>query len=164
MNAPVQGVNRRTVLWDSMLDAEMNVYFWDLISARYARWDRNMKFFIALAASGAVAGWGVWSQHPGGWKTFSAIAAVAAVAHPIFFSSDVLKRMSELVATWKEVFVDYELLWYRDGELQLAEAWSEFETIKRRESRIDETRLPRSKGLLEKAFNHVLEKRRLAND
>jgi hypothetical protein len=85
------------------------------------------------------------------------------VAHPFFFSSDALKRISELVATWKEVFIDYELLWYRDGELQSAEAWSEFEAIKHREAQIDETRLPGSKRLLEKAFRHVLQKRGLTN-
>ncbi len=105
-----------------MLDAEMNHCYWDLVSARYARWDRNLKFFVAFAASGAVAGWSIWSRYPGGWKVFSALSAVAAVAHPFFFSSDSLKRMSELVATWKEVFIDYELLWYRDGELLSAEA------------------------------------------
>jgi len=147
-----------------MLDAEMNQYFWDLISTRYARWDRNLKFFIAFAASGAVAGWSIWSRYPGGWKVFSAVAAIAAVAHPFFLSSDVLKRLSELVATWKEVFVDYELLWLRDGQLQSAEVWSEFETIKHREARIDETRLPRSKRLLEKAVSRVLKKRGLTNE
>ena len=51
-----------------MLDAEMNQCYWDLLPARYSRWDRYLKFFIAFAASGAVAGWGIWSQYPGGWK------------------------------------------------------------------------------------------------
>ena len=161
MSAPVLAADRRTALWDAMLDAEMNHCYWDLVSARYARWDRNLKLLIAVAASGTVAGWSVWSKYPDAWKGFSAIACIAALAHPYFFSSDVLKRTSELVAAWKELFIDYDLLWFRDGELQSAEAWSEFETIKHREARIDETRLPRSKRLLEKAYRHVLEKRRL---
>lgn len=57
MSAPGLGADRRTALWDSMLDAEMNHYFWELISARYARWDRNLKLLIAIAASGTVAAW-----------------------------------------------------------------------------------------------------------
>lgn len=163
MGASASEIDRRKALWDSMLDAEMNQCYWEILSARYSTWDRYLKFFIAFAASGAVAGWGIWSQYPGGWKVFSAVAAIAAVAHPFFVSSEALKRMSELVATWKEVFIDYELLWYKDGQLQSTEAWSEFETIKHREAHIDETRLPGSKRLLEKAFSHVLKKRGLTN-
>jgi hypothetical protein len=146
-----------------MLDAEMNRYYWDLISARYARWDRNLKLLIAVAASGTVAGWSIWSRYPDAWKGFSALACVAALAHPYLFSSDVLKRTSELVAAWKELFIDYDLLWFRDADLHSADSWSEFETIKRRETHLDETRLPQSKRLLEKAYRHVLEKRRLTN-
>jgi hypothetical protein len=62
MSAPLPGVDRRTDLWNSMLDAEMNQYFWHLISTRYARWDRNLKLIIAFAASGTVAAWSVWSR------------------------------------------------------------------------------------------------------
>ena len=162
MSAPSMQLDRRTVLWDSMLDAELNVYYWGYVSARYTDLDKYLKIIIAVAASGTVAGWSIWSQHPGAWKFFSAIACLASVIHPYICSSDVLKRTSELVATWKEVFVDYELLWHEDGVLQSEKSWNEFEGIKRRESHIDETRLPRWKGLLEKAFRRVLAKRRLA--
>ena len=146
-----------------MLDAEMNHCYWDLVSARYARWDRNLKIIIAVAASGTVAGWSIWSHYPEAWKVFSAIACIAAVVHPYYFSSDTLKRTSELVATWKEVSIDYDLLWFRDGAFKIAESWTEFEAIKHRESRIDETRLSKSDRLVKKAFQHVLEKRRLTN-
>ncbi|PYU54078.1 MAG: hypothetical protein DMG56_27720 [Acidobacteria bacterium] len=70
---------------------------------------------------------------------------------------------SELVATWKELFIDYELLWYEDGTLQSDASWTAFGSIKHREGKIDETRLPKWKGLIEKAYRHVLEKRRLVN-
>jgi hypothetical protein len=160
---PTPQLDRRTALWDSMLDAEMNVCYWNLLSARYTNWDKYLKIVIALAASGTVAGWSIWSQYPVAWKIFSAVACLASLIHPYICSADVLKRTSELVATWKEVSIDYELLWYEDGALQSDKSRSEFEDIKRRESKIDETRLPRSPKLLEKAFCQVLEKRRLAN-
>jgi len=159
---PLQ-LDRHTALWDAILDAEMNTCFWSLVSARYTKWDTYLKMIIAIAASGTVAGWSIWSQHPVAWKIFSAIACLASVTHPYVCSSDVLKRTSELVGTWKEVFIDYELLWYKDDVLEAEEPWKEFQDIKRRESHIDETRLPKCKGLLKEAFQHVLEKRRLNN-
>ena len=156
-------MDRRTALWDSMLDAEMNVFYWDLLSAHYARLDRFLKTIIAIAASGTVAGWSIWSRYPDTWKVFSAIACLVALAHPYICSTEVLKRTSELVATWKEVSIDYDLLWFRDGEFQSADSWASFESIKHRESHIDETRLPKSDRLLRKAFQHVLDKRRLTS-
>ncbi len=138
---------------------------WDLVSARYASWDLWLKITIAVAASGTVAGWSIWAQNPGAfvWKTLSGAAALAALFHPYVCSAERLKRASELVATWKEVFIDYELLWYEDGVLQSHESWVEFEAIKHREAKIDETRLPKWKGLIEEAYRHVLVKRRLTN-
>jgi len=165
MSTPSPQVDRRTALWDSMLDAEMNSCYWDLVSARYTSWDLWIKITIAVTASGTVAGWSIWAQNPGAvvWKTLSGTAALVALFHPYLCSSERLKRSSELVATWKEVFIDYELLWYEDGVLESNQSWAEFEAIKRREAKIDETRLPRSEVLIEKAYRHVLEKRRLVN-
>jgi hypothetical protein len=162
MSAP-SSPDRRKTLWDSMLDAEMNACYWDLVSARYSTLDLWLKIIIAVSASGAVAGWGIWSQYPSAWKIFSSVACLASLIHPYVCSPERLKRTSELVATWKEVFIDYQLLWYNDGELQSDHSWEEFEAIKRRESKIDETRLPKWNGLVEKAFRHVLEKRGLVN-
>jgi hypothetical protein len=161
MNAPNPPLDRRTLLWDSMLDAEMNSCYWDLVSSRYATVDLCFKIIIAVAASGTVAAWGIWSQYPGAWKTFSAVACLASLSHPYICSSERLKRTSKLVGTWKEVFVDYELLWYKDGDLQSPESYTKFGAIKRREGKIDETQLPKWKGMIEKAFRHVLEKRKL---
>ena len=163
MSAPTQQEYRRKALWESMLDAEMNVCFWDLLSARYSKWDTSLKIIIAVAASGTVAGWSIWSQYPGGWKVFSAIACLAALMHPYFCSSDVLKRISGLVGTWKEVFIEYELLWYDDNGFTAERTWTQFGRIKHREAAIDETRLPKSPKLVRKAFRHVLEKRGLTN-
>jgi hypothetical protein len=110
---------------------------------------------LAVAASGTVATWGIWIQHPAIWKTLSGISAVAAVAHPIFFSSEKLKRISALVATWKELHINYELLWEKDEALSSAECWNQFEAAKRREASIDETNLPKKQKLIDKAYEHV---------
>jgi hypothetical protein len=146
-----------------MLDAEMNSCYWDLVSSRYTSLDTALKIVIAAAASGTVAGWGIWSQYPAAWKVFSAIACIVSLVHPYLCSAEKLKRTSELVATWKEVYIDYELLWLNDNELESSKSWKDFEEVKHRESKIDETRLPKWDKLVEMAFRQVLAKRRLTN-
>jgi hypothetical protein len=163
MSTPDISADRRTVLWDAMLDAEMNSCYWDLVSARYAGLDLAFKIIIAIAASGTVAGWGLWAQYPDAWKFFSGVACIASIAHPYICSADKLKRTSKLVGSWKEIFIDYELLWYKDDDLEASESWTKFDSIKRREGKIDESQLPRWNGMLEKAFRHVLAKRGLTH-
>jgi len=163
MNLVNHGAERRKYLWDSMLDAEMNFYYWDLVSARYASLDLGFKVVIAIAASGTVAGWGLWSQYPGAWKLFSGIACVSSLVHPYICSAERLKRTAKLVGIWKEVFVDYELLWYKSGDLESPEAWKMFGTIKRREGKIDQTHLPKWKSMIEIAYQRVVDRRKLTN-
>jgi hypothetical protein len=153
--------DHREVLWNALLDAEMNVCYWNWISDRSAQWDERLKFLIALAASGTVAAWGIWSRYPSAWKFLSAVACVASIGHPFFFSSEKLKRISGLVGTWKEVCINYDLLWEQDSDLATTDSWNQFETTKRRESSIDETSLPKKPKLIRKAYEHVRRKRGL---
>ena len=152
-------LDHRVILWKTLLTAEMNVCYWTWISDRCTTWDNRLKYLIAVAASGTVAAWGIWARYPASWKTLSACAALAALAHPIFFSSERLKRISGLVATWKEISTSYELLWEKDEYLASAESWHRFEATKHREANIDETSLPKKAKLIEKAYQHVLLKR-----
>jgi len=95
------------------------------------------------------------------WKALSAVACIASVSHPIFFSSERLKRISGLVATWKEVYTNYDLLWEQDSELCATESWNRFEATKRREGSIDETSLPKKNKLILEAYERVCRKRGL---
>ncbi len=155
--------DHRTMLWNTMLTAEMNVCYWTWVSDRCTKWDNIIKSVIALTASGTVAAWSIWSAYPQAWKVLSAVAAVASVAHPIFFSSERLKRISGLVATWKEICTRYELLWEKDECLGSKDSWKEFEETKCREGAIDETTLPKKNRLIQKAYEHVIRKRGLQN-
>jgi hypothetical protein len=161
MSSSVNQPHHRTALWNALLDADMNVCYWTWISDRCTRCDQWLKFIIALAASGTVAAWGIWSQYPAAWKVLSAVACIASVSHPVFFSSERLKRISGLVATWKEVYTDYDLLWEQDSELSSMDSWKRFEVTKLREGSIDETTLPKKKKLIDKAYEQVCRKRGL---
>jgi hypothetical protein len=161
MTSSVKSADHRIALWNSLLDADMNICYWTWTADRCTKWDQWLKFIVALTASGTVAAWGVWSQYPTPWKVLSAVACVASVSHPIFFPSDRIKRTSKLVATWKEVYINYELLWEQDSELSTTESWKRFETTKVRESKIDETTLPKKDKLIQKAYDSVCRKRGL---
>lgn len=163
MADPAVKPDHRRALWNTMLTAEMNACYWGWISDRYTKMDTYLKFLLAITASGAVAGWKLWVDYPSVWKSLSAVSAIAALAQPIFFSSEKLKRMSALVATWKEMSTNYELLWEKDECLGTTESWGEFETAKRREGNIDETNLPKNDRLIKKAYQHVVRKRSYSN-
>src|SRR4051794_3079990 len=94
---------RRNALWNALLDAEMNTIYWTLMSRRYSQWDKYFKIGIAMATSGTVAAWGIWSAYPLGWKVLSAAACVSSIIHPFICNNEQLKRMTRLVTEWKEL-------------------------------------------------------------
>jgi hypothetical protein len=153
--------DHRIALWNALLDADMNVSYWTWISDSCTTWDHWLKVLIAVAASGTVAAWGIWSQYPAAWKVLSGVACIASIIHPVFFGSERLKRISQLVATWKDVYAEYDLLWEQDSDLNAENSWKRFETAKRRESAIDETALPKKDSLARNAYEHVCRKRGL---
>jgi hypothetical protein len=145
-----------------MLDAEMNAYYWSSVCDRYTLYDKCLKGVVAVAASGTVAAWGLWAQYPLCWKLLSGVASLVAVLSPFICSSDDLRRMSGLVTTWQEILINYELLWQQDGNLSSTKSWEQFEATRLREAKIDETRLPKKKKLIQRAFEHVHKKRGLS--
>jgi len=155
--------DRRLTVWNTMLDADMNLCYWTLKCNRSVRWDQGLKTLVALTASGtAIAALSVWARYPIVWQVISVVACVASVIHSVYFPSEKLTRISGLVATWKELSIDYELLWQKYDQLSSSEAWKEFEATKRRERTIDESQFPVDNKLREKAVQHVLRKRGLA--
>ncbi len=160
MNVPTDGsYHRKSGLWDALLDADMNVYYWTWTSDLYHRLDTYFKIVIAIAASGTVAAWHFWSDHPSLWKVLSAVAAIVSIIHPLICSSERLKATSGLVSCWKEISTRYELLWQQDECLSQPKSWKEFEAAKHREAKIDESRLPKSERRIMKAYQQVRKKR-----
>jgi len=50
----------RETIWDSMLDADMNVRYWAGLGRCYYKKDITYKIFLAAMSSGTVASWGIW--------------------------------------------------------------------------------------------------------
>lgn len=160
VSSPISS-QRRTALWEAMLDAEMNVSFWTLMSQRYTRIDRAGKIVIALTSSGTVAAWSLWEQYPAIWKILSALACITSILYPILWPAEQQKKISRLVGNWKQIGLKYQLLWEQDSELSTPEAWKQFEKARLSEGKIDETRAPVSKRLIRAAYSQVLRRRGL---
>jgi hypothetical protein len=165
MGAPTLELDHRTTCWKSLLTAEMNVCYWTLMCSGYNKWDKRLKTFVALTASGtAIASLSIWASHPVYWQVVAICAGAASVIHSTYFPSDRLALISGLVATWKELAIDYVLLWEKnDGDLRSAESWEQFEMTKRRERTIDESQFPIDQKLRRLAFQEVMTKRGLNN-
>lgn len=165
MSAAAPRGEHRAACWKTLLTAEMNVLYWTYKCGKYNKWDKRLKTFVALTASGtAVASLSIWAKYPLCWQGIAVTAAVASVIHAQNFSSDRLAKISGLVATWRELAIDYDLLWEKyDGELKTPESWEQFENTKRRERTLDESQFPVDAKLQERAFQEVLSKRGMPN-
>ncbi len=165
MSATVTQIDHRTSCWKSLLTAEMNVCYWTYQCSDYNKWDKRLKTFVALTASGtAIASLSIWATYPAIWQIVAVAACVASVIHAQYYSSDRLAKISGLVATWKELAADYDLVWEKyDGELVSTESWEQFEGVKRRERTIDESQFTIDNKLRERAHQEVLAKRGLSN-
>ncbi|HEV2731679.1 MAG TPA: hypothetical protein VGV15_16735 [Terriglobales bacterium] len=80
-------------LWDSLLDAEMNVRYWSTMCHRYSRYDTYSRIFLALTSSSTVASWEFWSQFPALWKTLSGLSALVAIVLAVI---DLPKKVSRM--------------------------------------------------------------------
>jgi hypothetical protein len=88
----------RKLVWDSLLDADMNARYWGHLARRYQRREMRTKIFLAITSSGAVAGWTLWSRWPQVWHVLSGVSMVVAVALPVLNYSQIIEGVSELRA------------------------------------------------------------------
>ncbi|MGA7155838.1 MAG: hypothetical protein WBY53_03275 [Acidobacteriaceae bacterium] len=150
------------ILWDSLLDAEMNACYWTKLSRRFLRNNRILKGFTAVTASGtAIAAWSIWSLHPGWWKALATLSCLASVYQTTIMPEDRIKKSAALAATWKELAIRYQLLWEQDRDLLDVATKADFSTMRVREAKIDETEFGEYTKLLVQARDEVLKARGL---
>ena len=155
------------VTWKAMLDADLNVRYWDHKSRRYSAWDKYTKIFLAVMSSSTVASWGIWDEIDLLWKGLSAISAVTAIALPILDWQRKIGEMSNLKAKWSRISRAYENLW---EDLLLGpistELVEEYRRIRNEmEGEEDNTApdLPHDKKLIRRCRDEVLESRGLTD-
>ena len=155
----------KKAIWESMLDADMNARYWRYLVRRYSARDSGLKIFMAVMASGTIAGWGLWESIPWLWKSLSSISAVVAISLQILNYQKQIGQMSFLAGKWGELRIEYEDLWVRvrnnTNPKVIENAYRKYRRI---ESALqeEESKLPEDKELIEKCFNEVKKARGLA--
>ncbi|WP_157656440.1 hypothetical protein [Burkholderia ubonensis] len=99
------------VLWKAKLDSDFNERYWRLVAEKYEKRDFWIKLLLAIAASGTVAGWGLWVEHPALWKTLSACAAVASIASPLLAYAKKVEVAASHAGKWADLRIRYDELW-----------------------------------------------------
>ena len=131
-----------------MLDADMNVRYWTHLSRQYYKWERLIKIFLAIMASGTVASWSFWADLSILWKILSALAAITAIISPLLKLDATIESLSTIKGKWKKVLSDYETLWLSRKNKAKDELIKEYSRIKGIENEIDEKNLPKKKKLV----------------
>ncbi len=153
----------KKAIWDSMLDADLNVRYWGHLSRQYYKTSRFFKIFLALMASGTVASWGFWQDIELLWKILSGIAAVLAITLPILRLEKKIEEMSILKGKWIELKNEYEFLRITMENKNLNELEQEYKRIKDKEIEVskEEKTLPLKEKLANKCYQEVLKSRGL---
>lgn len=155
----------KKVIWDSMLDADLNARYWSYLSQRYYSRDKYSKIFLAVMSSGTVASWQFWNAMPFVWKGLSALSAITAIALPILNWSKAIENMVRLKQQWTELKNGYEMVWlsYRNQSKSSVDIEAELLRLKKKETDTskDEVNLPNDKTLLYKCRSEVLKSKGL---
>jgi hypothetical protein len=101
----------KRILWKAKLDSDFNERYWRLVTEKYTNLDFGLKLFLAVAASGTVAGWGIFSEFPSLWKTLSACAALASIASPLLAYSKKVEAAASHAGKWADLRIRYDELW-----------------------------------------------------
>jgi hypothetical protein len=128
----------RRLIWESMLSADLNCRYFSQLVGRFQGGDRWSKIFVAATSSTVVSGWAIWGR-PGLdwiWQGASGLAALVALALPIWDPANSMKVAAKLAGAWFSILKDYELLWTRVDELTEAQARELCERIQAEEKRV----------------------------
>ena len=155
----------KKIIWDSMLDADLNARYWSYLSQRYYLRDKYSKIFLAVMSSGTVASWQFWDAVPFVWKGLSALSAVTAIALPILNWSKTIENMVRLKQQWTELKNEYEMVWisHRNRNKSDAEIEKELLRLKKKEADTskEEVNLPNDTELLYICRSEILKSRGL---
>ena len=160
--------NIRQVIWEAVLDADLNLRYWDHLSRRYSTRDKYTKIFLATMSSSTVASWGFWDEIDILWKGLSAVSAFTAIALPILNWQKKIGEMSNLRGKWSRISRAYENLWEdlllgRTGT-ELVEEYRKIRNEMEGEEDNTSPDLPRNKRkLIQRYENEVLESRKGLN-
>ena len=149
------------ILWRAMLDSDFNSRYWRGMTEKYSKRDLTLKIFLALAASGTVAGWSIWGDLPLAWKVLSGCSAIASIASPFLAFSKKVDVAASHAGLWSDLRVRYSDLWDKfKTSGQSPSIDREHDQLKKvfrdLESKEPKLRIPQDKALAKRCQTEVL--------
>lgn len=103
----------RLLIWNEMMNAEMNWRYYGYIGTRYRSWDKGANIAIAVTSSTSVAAWKIWGE-PGLdwiWPTLTGLTVVIALVKSIVDPAASLRLAARLRGAWFSITKEFDLLW-----------------------------------------------------
>jgi hypothetical protein len=149
-------------IWNAMLDAEMNVLYFEYLGNAYAKKDKCLKIFLAIISSGSVASWTIVSGYDIIWKILTIVTALIATVYPFLGWNEQLRKISSIRSHWIEIFHDTESLWIEYSEKPSKRGLKDnLRIIKKDIAKVlvEEDFLSKNSNLQNKCYNEIRKKR-----
>lgn len=153
----------RTSVWESLLDAEMNVRYWGCLARRFVVRERALKIAIAVTASSALLSIPLWQQHPLGPILLGLLNTILACSLPFLNYSEQIETMANLRGSWSQMGIEYERLWQEIQDSEPRNFENELRLLRERtvQLKVIETRLPNNRRLVQRCQLEILQSRGL---
>jgi hypothetical protein len=153
-------MSTRTNIWESLLDAEMNVKYWGYLAKRFMFREKVSKVVLALTTSSVLLSLSLWQRFPLGPIILGVANTVLAISLPTLNYSERIQTMATLRGSWSQLSVEFDRLWQRAENIDSSskdEFENEFRLLKERTVQISviETRLPNDRELVRRCQQEV---------
>ena len=152
-------------LWDQMHTSLFKKLYYEASSRRYKQRSTILTMTQAIVTPSAMGSWVIWEVQVGTfemkwiWSCLIAVAGIVAVLQPILGYTRIVEASGNALTRWKDLHVEYRILWRNRSILTEAEVRNQLNTLERtsNESVNDELDVPRNRSLEERCYNEAVE-------
>jgi hypothetical protein len=107
--------------WREIYQLKTHVAYIELLLERSEKIDRRLKMFLAIASSGSIGSWVVWSHHSWVWASIIAGSHVITAVNQYLPYQGRIKAYSALINELEELMLQAEFNWHSIAQGELSE-------------------------------------------
>jgi hypothetical protein len=111
----------KTETWSLLCNCKYKSYYIGHLVTKFQKYDRNINIFLAIASSGSIAAWAVWSIYPWVWGLIIAISQVLSVIKPYIPFFKYVKELNLKLIRIENLNIEIEKLWYKIQRNKISE-------------------------------------------